>query len=291
MVMSGLKYNVVVSTSTTPHLPYICDDSNPANGSLSGDYAIARYLCRSNANLADLYQASDPWKSSQVDQWLDYCLENHSPIDTLPLLESHLRDKTFLAGDSLTLADVAVYLLCRKALAQPEFKDSVPNAQRWISLVVSLLPPPAVVAQVLVAKTAKKASNNTKAAESAAASDSVAAVASCDNDDVYPCPPLEGAVEGQICTRFPPEPSGFLHIGHTKAVLLNQYYAARYKGKLIIRFDDTNPSKEKEEYEENIIRDLNTLNVKGDVVSNICNVTIVSSSSSSSSSRYDDKQT
>lgn len=72
----------------------------------------------------------------------------------------------------------------------------------------------------------------------------------------------EGKNAGRIQTRFPPEPNGYLHIGHAKAICMDFGVAEKYNGVCNLRFDDTNPTKENTEYVENILNDITWLGFK-----------------------------
>ena len=70
---------------------------------------------------------------------------------------------------------------------------------------------------------------------------------------------LAEGVYDHVQTRFPPEPNGYLHIGHAKSILTNYGLAQQYGGKFNMRFDDTNPTKEKDEFVQSIIADVKWL--------------------------------
>ena len=214
--------------------PYIVVDST----TIFGDNNIARYIAR---NHSAAFAGTDVLSTVLVDQWLEFTLADFEPAK-LDTLNEHLSLRTYLVGHELSLADLSAFVHLHRNHANPSARHA--HVKRWLDVVVS---------QPKFASAVEQAFGTTSSS------------AEQDQDEL--CPPLEGAVDGAVVTRFPPEPSGYLHIGHCKAVLLNNYYARRYHGKLVVRFDDTNPSKEKEEFEDSIIRDLEALDVHGDIVS------------------------
>jgi glutamyl-tRNA synthetase len=81
----------------------------------------------------------------------------------------------------------------------------------------------------------------------------------------FSLPPLPFAENGSVITRFPPEPNGYLHIGHAKAAIIDSEYARLYEGKFILRFDDTNPENALLEFYDEQKEDLRWLGIDWDI--------------------------
>ncbi|KAL6946245.1 glutamate--tRNA ligase [Hanseniaspora osmophila] len=195
----------------------------------------------------------------------EYVVKNFQQLNgSLEVLNSHLDLRTFVLDNCTkpSVTDIAIWGALRSnGMLGSIIKNKVfINISRWYQYLELL--PDFGKAHEYLTESLKEVAKQAKAEKSKASGENAKKETHKANFGID----LPGAKKGQVVTRFPPEPSGYLHIGHAKAALLNQYFAQEFDGKLIIRFDDTNPSKEKEEYQDSIIEDLELLGIKGDVL-------------------------
>nr|XP_060610227.1 bifunctional glutamate/proline--tRNA ligase isoform X2 [Anolis sagrei ordinatus] len=214
--------------------------------------SIARYLARI-ATSAGLY-GSNLLEHTEIDHWLEFSTTRLSAPDDFALavqdLNNALSLRTYLVGDCLSLADFSVWATLKGSSTWQEqlLHGNAPvHVKRWYNFLGAQSVFQSVGSKWIVGGAVPKTK---MAAEK--------------KQDVGKFVELPGAEMGKVIVRFPPEASGYLHIGHAKAALLNQHYQVNFKGKLIMRFDDTNPEKEKEDFEKVILEDVAMLHIKPD---------------------------
>ncbi|XP_027497132.1 bifunctional glutamate/proline--tRNA ligase isoform X6 [Corapipo altera] len=214
--------------------------------------SIARYLARVAAS-AGLY-GSNLLEHTEIDHWLEFSATKLSAasqfLSAVQELNHCLSLRTYLVGNSLSLADLCVWAVLKDNNVWQEQlqQNKAPvHAKRWFSFLE--------VQHAFRSVGAKWAAGTPKV-KMATEKEKKA--------DIGKFVELPGAEMGKVIVRFPPEASGYLHIGHAKAALLNQHYQVNFKGKLIMRFDDTNPEKEKEDFEKVILEDVAMLHIKPD---------------------------
>ncbi|XP_021402507.2 bifunctional glutamate/proline--tRNA ligase isoform X6 [Lonchura striata] len=214
--------------------------------------SIARYLARVAAS-AGLY-GSNLLEHTEIDHWLEFSATKLSTTSQFPSAIQELNHclslRTYLVGNSLSLADLCVWAVLKdNSMWQEQIEQNKApvHAKRWYSFLE---------AQHAFQSVGAKWAAGTPKVKMATEKEKKA--------DVGKFVELPGAEMGKVIVRFPPEASGYLHIGHAKAALLNQHYQVNFKGKLIMRFDDTNPEKEKEDFEKVILEDVAMLHIKPD---------------------------
>ncbi|CAJ1048504.1 bifunctional glutamate/proline--tRNA ligase isoform X1 [Xyrichtys novacula] len=211
--------------------------------------SISRYLARVAPALG-LY-GSNMMEQTEVDHWLEFSARRlcgqPGLAAALAELDKALSLRTFLVGHTVTLADLSVWAALKGHSEWPDQGKSFSHVTRWFSFLSSQVPFTSVGNKYARKNPPMSKSNSDEKKQ-----------------DVGKFVDLPGAEMGKVVVRFPPEASGYLHIGHAKAALLNQHYQVTFKGKLIMRFDDTNPEKEKEDFEKVILEDVAMLQIHPD---------------------------
>ncbi|RWR94971.1 glutamate--tRNA ligase, cytoplasmic [Cinnamomum micranthum f. kanehirae] len=270
--------SLVTDSSLPAGSPLVLQLSSPDGLKLHGTNVILRYLGRK----AGLY-GCDELEAAQIDEWLEYAcnFSSGSKFETAcGYVDDYLLPRTFLVGYSLSIADIAIWSgLAGTGQRWESLRKSkkYQNLVRWFNSIATEYG--TLLNEVTSAYVGKRglgkpvtskpkereqsnnqpSMGNEKAVANGEINEKEKAAASFEVD-------LPGAKIGGVCLRFAPEPSGYLHIGHSKAALLNKYFAQRYQGQLIVRFDDTNPAKESNEFVENLLIDIETLGIKYDRV-------------------------
>ena len=217
---------------------------------LEGLASIMRYVARS-ATDHSLY-GNTPLEACQIDSFLDFAEKDVVPglgfESACASIDIYMSCRTYFVGHEITIADVALWGQLSAAPQTRRMRQTYPHFDRWFSHIDSQSEMRDVASLYAPTKGKKSDAKVVKTTKG-------------DAGDPFAIK-LPNVVDGAVVTRFPPEPSGFLHIGHAKAALLNQEIADRYHGRMLMRFDDTNPSKEKDEFVESIISDSKKLGLR-----------------------------
>nr|XP_049704789.1 bifunctional glutamate/proline--tRNA ligase isoform X9 [Helicoverpa armigera] len=229
------------------------------NSSKPVPYATSNDLIRILENAFN--KSAQPLQKVTMNHWLSFSLILEDEIPkSIEYLDRSLGPITYLVGETLSVSDLAVFsvLFVSSKFKDISKKNPPKNILRWMKLIEAQ----PSVAKVLKELPSEVLDNLTKASSRKSPSNADGGSGRQQEGKFIELPHAE---MGKVVVRFPPEASGYLHIGHAKAALLNQYYQLAFQGKLIMRFDDTNPAKENAEFEKVILEDVEMLEIKPDL--------------------------